>query len=52
VPELPVVLDQAVTSLADPGQGPPASADPSGTTERASFTDDMVRMVARPRPML
>lgn len=33
VPEFPVVFTKAVTSLADPGQGIPASADPSQTTD-------------------
>lgn len=33
VPEFPVVFTKAVTSLADPGQGIPASADPSHTTD-------------------
>ncbi len=33
VPEFPVVFTKAVTSLADPGQGLPASADPSNSTD-------------------
>jgi 2-keto-4-pentenoate hydratase/2-oxohepta-3-ene-1,7-dioic acid hydratase in catechol pathway len=33
VPEFPVVFTKAVTSLADPGQGLPASADPSHSTD-------------------
>ncbi len=33
VPEFPVVFTKAVTSLADPGQGIPASSDPSRTTD-------------------
>ena len=33
VPEFPVVFTKAVTSLADPGQGLPASADPSDSTD-------------------
>jgi len=33
VPEAPVVFTKAVTSLADPGQGIPASHDPSGSTD-------------------
>jgi 2-keto-4-pentenoate hydratase/2-oxohepta-3-ene-1,7-dioic acid hydratase in catechol pathway len=33
VPEFPVVFTKAVSSLADPGQGLPASADPSQSTD-------------------
>jgi 2-keto-4-pentenoate hydratase/2-oxohepta-3-ene-1,7-dioic acid hydratase in catechol pathway len=33
VPEFPVVFTKAVSSLADPGQGLPASADPSHSTD-------------------
>jgi 2-keto-4-pentenoate hydratase/2-oxohepta-3-ene-1,7-dioic acid hydratase in catechol pathway len=33
VPEFPVIFTKAVTSLADPGQGLPASADPSNSTD-------------------
>ena len=33
VPEAPVVFTKAVTSLADPGQGLPASADPTNSTD-------------------
>jgi 2-keto-4-pentenoate hydratase/2-oxohepta-3-ene-1,7-dioic acid hydratase in catechol pathway len=33
VPEFPVVFTKAVTSLGDPGQGLPASADPSNSTD-------------------
>jgi len=33
VPEAPVVFTKAVTSLADPGQGLPASSDPSNSTD-------------------
>jgi 2-keto-4-pentenoate hydratase/2-oxohepta-3-ene-1,7-dioic acid hydratase in catechol pathway len=33
VPEAPVVFTKAVTSLADPGQGLPASADPTHSTD-------------------
>jgi 2-keto-4-pentenoate hydratase/2-oxohepta-3-ene-1,7-dioic acid hydratase in catechol pathway len=33
IPEAPVVFTKAVTSLADPGQGLPASADPSHSTD-------------------
>jgi 2-keto-4-pentenoate hydratase/2-oxohepta-3-ene-1,7-dioic acid hydratase in catechol pathway len=33
VPEFPVVFTKAVTSLADPGQGIPASNDPSHSTD-------------------
>ena len=33
VPEAPVVFTKAVTSLADPGQGLPASSDPSDSTD-------------------
>jgi 2-keto-4-pentenoate hydratase/2-oxohepta-3-ene-1,7-dioic acid hydratase in catechol pathway len=33
VPEFPVVFTKAVTSLADPGQGLPASADPTNSTD-------------------
>jgi len=33
VPEFPVVFTKAVTALADPGQGLPASADPSNSTD-------------------
>jgi 2-keto-4-pentenoate hydratase/2-oxohepta-3-ene-1,7-dioic acid hydratase in catechol pathway len=33
VPEAPVVFTKAVTSLADPGQGLPASHDPSDSTD-------------------
>jgi 2-keto-4-pentenoate hydratase/2-oxohepta-3-ene-1,7-dioic acid hydratase in catechol pathway len=33
VPEFPVVFTKAISSLADPGQGIPASADPSNSTD-------------------
>jgi 2-keto-4-pentenoate hydratase/2-oxohepta-3-ene-1,7-dioic acid hydratase in catechol pathway len=33
VPEAPVVFTKAVTSLADPGQGLPASSDPTNSTD-------------------
>jgi 2-keto-4-pentenoate hydratase/2-oxohepta-3-ene-1,7-dioic acid hydratase in catechol pathway len=33
VPEFPVVFTKAINSLADPGQGIPASADPSNSTD-------------------
>ena len=33
VPEAPVVFTKAVSSLADPGQGLPASSDPSNSTD-------------------
>ncbi|MBI3704747.1 MAG: fumarylacetoacetate hydrolase family protein [Rhizobiales bacterium] len=33
VPEAPVVFTKAVTALADPGQGLPASADPTNSTD-------------------
>jgi 2-keto-4-pentenoate hydratase/2-oxohepta-3-ene-1,7-dioic acid hydratase in catechol pathway len=33
VPEFPVIFTKAVTALADPGQGLPASADPTNSTD-------------------